>query len=259
MDLQKFWNTNSKYWSDNINKGSDHTRDLFGLPSFLEFLGNITGKRILDAGCGDGNFSRKLATNGAIVTGFDFSQNMIDIAKSYELENKQGIKYFTCSIDKVEKYCNSEYFDIIVSYMVLCCCKEIDQFFKQSWNILRKDGYLIIGIPHPCFNNYPYSWIKDKNNNINGLLISNYFDETKYVRSWDFASMIKQDSQNKMTEARYPWTLSTYLNLLSSNGFKLQEIREPRPTKESVRLLPRLKRWYKHAACFLFIKVQKYD
>ena len=141
--------------------------------------------------------------------------------------------------------------------MVLCCCEELNKFFRQSWNILEHNGYLVIAIPHPCFNNYPYSWIKDANNNINGLLVNNYFNETKYVRSWDFASRIQQNSQSKMTEARYPWTLSTYLNLLSGNGFKIIEVKEPRPTKEAIKLLPRLKRWYEHAACFLFIKVQK--
>ena len=44
--------------------------DPFGLlPPLLELLGDITGCRVLDAGCGEGYLARVLAARGARVTG----------------------------------------------------------------------------------------------------------------------------------------------------------------------------------------------
>ncbi|HWZ60686.1 MAG TPA: methyltransferase domain-containing protein [Gemmatimonadaceae bacterium] len=43
-------------------------------------LGDVTGKRVLDLGCGDGWFSTILAKRGAIVTGFDIATNAVRAA-----------------------------------------------------------------------------------------------------------------------------------------------------------------------------------
>ena len=51
------------------------SRMLLNLPN------NLSGKRILDAGCGTGQFSIELALRGANVLGIDISSNLIEIAK----------------------------------------------------------------------------------------------------------------------------------------------------------------------------------
>ena len=48
----------------------------------LSILPNdLSGKRVLDAGCGPGQFSIELAQRGASVLGIDISSNLIEIAK----------------------------------------------------------------------------------------------------------------------------------------------------------------------------------
>ncbi len=49
--------------------------------SLVRMLGNVRGKKILDAGCGDGWLSVILAKRGAQVEGFDISQSAIDFAQ----------------------------------------------------------------------------------------------------------------------------------------------------------------------------------
>jgi len=46
-------------------------------PVILQILEDVKGKTILDAGCGDGYLSRKLARLGASVTGVDAHRNYL--------------------------------------------------------------------------------------------------------------------------------------------------------------------------------------
>ena len=50
-------------------------------PEILRLAGDVSGRRILDAGCGSGPLSAALRAEGAVVTGFDGSAAMVDLAR----------------------------------------------------------------------------------------------------------------------------------------------------------------------------------
>ena len=53
----------------------------YNRPALLALAGDVAGRRILDAGCGAGPLSAALRDRGAIVTGFDKSAGMIELAR----------------------------------------------------------------------------------------------------------------------------------------------------------------------------------
>lgn len=55
---------------------------LVEVPYILELMGDVRGKRVLDAGCGGGFYSIWLSEQGAEVLGIDGSRKMIKIAKA---------------------------------------------------------------------------------------------------------------------------------------------------------------------------------
>ena len=56
---------------------------------------NLTGKRVLDAGCGTGAVALELANKGALVTAVDLSPNLIELAKSRIPESdRQNIQFY---------------------------------------------------------------------------------------------------------------------------------------------------------------------
>jgi len=71
-DGTRRWDDNAECWHRSFGERDPNRRDLLD-PIILEVLGNIKGKQILDAGCGDGYLSRKLARRGASVTGVEIS------------------------------------------------------------------------------------------------------------------------------------------------------------------------------------------
>jgi SAM-dependent methyltransferase len=53
----------------------------YARPAILTLAGDVTGRRILDAGCGSGPLFAALRDRGAIVTGIDTSTGMLELAR----------------------------------------------------------------------------------------------------------------------------------------------------------------------------------
>jgi toxoflavin synthase len=62
--------------------------------SLMKRLGDLRGKRVVDAACGEGYFTRRLRQAGAAqVLGFDVSARMIELARAEEARRPLGIEY----------------------------------------------------------------------------------------------------------------------------------------------------------------------
>src|ERR1700728_4255075 len=62
------------------NEGNLHNA-YYERPATLALAGDVAGRRILDAGCGSGPLFAALRDRGAIVTGFDSSTGMLELAR----------------------------------------------------------------------------------------------------------------------------------------------------------------------------------
>lgn len=62
--------------------------------TLLGLLGDVTGKRVLDAACGHGLYSRILKQRGAAhVVGLDLSEPLLQVARDIEQKSPLGIEY----------------------------------------------------------------------------------------------------------------------------------------------------------------------
>jgi ubiquinone/menaquinone biosynthesis C-methylase UbiE len=50
-------------------------------PAILDLAGDVAGRRVLDAGCGSGPITAALRDRGAVVSGFDSSAEMLELAR----------------------------------------------------------------------------------------------------------------------------------------------------------------------------------
>src|SRR5688572_1500731 len=77
--VRQAWEANAAFWDDRMGEGNDFYRELIA-PSVEALLQVQPGQRILDAACGSGIFSRRLAELGASVVAFDIAPRMIERA-----------------------------------------------------------------------------------------------------------------------------------------------------------------------------------
>ena len=83
----------SHYPEHLIEGEGDLVRQYLLNPTIFSLLGEVRGKRILDAGCGQGYLCRLLARKGASVTGVEPAEALIRYALRREERDQLGIEY----------------------------------------------------------------------------------------------------------------------------------------------------------------------
>jgi 2-polyprenyl-3-methyl-5-hydroxy-6-metoxy-1,4-benzoquinol methylase len=108
----------------------------------LGWTTGVDGAVVLDLGCGAGRFSRELAKRGATVTGIDFSQKSVEIAR--KLTNEPNVDYRVGSVFELDA---DQAYDLIVCVKVLgVACKNVQELrdgLARIRRALKPGGQLI--------------------------------------------------------------------------------------------------------------------
>ena len=255
-DVAYYWNANADAWTAEVRRGRDIYRERFNNPAFLSFIGDLKGKTVLDAGCGEGYNTRILARSGARMTGVDISPRMIHFAQEEEQRNPLGIRYETASFSNLSLL-DDGYFDAVASFMALMDGPDYPSTVSEMFRVLRPGGNLSFSVTHPCFMTRGFGWVRDDNGRAVRLTVSDYFDTHPWLEHWGFSDPPQPEEAALFAVPAFPRTLSDYINTLVRAGFILKEIAEPRPPEEACRLHPSMQGWRYHAALFLYIRAEK--
>jgi 2-polyprenyl-3-methyl-5-hydroxy-6-metoxy-1,4-benzoquinol methylase len=81
-DVRALWDRLADDWQIQVGDDGDANRRLNSDPVLWTLLGDVAGRRVLDAGCGTGYLSRQLAERGAAVIAIDVSARMVALARA---------------------------------------------------------------------------------------------------------------------------------------------------------------------------------
>lgn len=185
---------------------------LLGYPYVLKHLEPVAKKQILDYGCGSGTFSRYLRDHGAIVTGVDVSETMIEVAG---LDDPENISYHTITSGEIS-FLPDNSFDHVVSNFVLCTVnslREIKKIIKEIYRVLKKNGVFII-----MNSNWERSNGKE--------FISYKLEYCKNLQPGERINAALKTNPPIIFEDWF-WPREDYIQSLEDCGFRLQTIEEP--------------------------------
>ncbi|MFC7372700.1 class I SAM-dependent DNA methyltransferase [Fictibacillus iocasae] len=112
---------------------------------------NLTGKRVLDIGCGTGSFSVRLAKEGYNVTGIDLSSEMLMIASEKAAKENVSIAFFEQDMREIEGLGEFEAATIFCdSLNYLLNEEDVLQTFRAVHSHLVPDGLLFFDV-HTLF------------------------------------------------------------------------------------------------------------
>lgn len=178
------------------------------IPALLQVTGDVAGKRVLDACCGEGYLTRILAGRGAQVTGVDISARLVKMARQREAEERQGISYLVHDMTRpLPQY--EDQMDVITCNLALNDISDYSSFIANLGAMLRPGGVLVFSL------NNPYSAV------VRGK-VERYFDSG---RSTAYAGLAAAG----VPALYHHRTLEDYVGEFKRHGLWLRTLSDVRP------------------------------
>jgi ubiquinone/menaquinone biosynthesis C-methylase UbiE len=176
----------------------------------LSELGDVSGKKILDVGCGNGDFAFRLHDKEALVTGVEISEQIIKTAQlKYPMINFLIHDFSESEMDTEEKY------DVVILELVIMFVKDVDSLLANIKNILKPGGRIIVVILHPFL-----------------ALMSDALDKqlgVKLTKDNDyFIEKVLKLETNEVDLTYFSRSLSWYVKQFAKVGYKISDITEPK-------------------------------
>lgn len=251
-DAMQCWDDAAEEFAGRFKRDEEFFHKHFINPAFLNLLGDLTGKAVLDVACGEGHFSRKLAeqTKGDVrITGIDASKRLIDIAQKKNESFSRSVRFQVGDASHLEGL-SSNSFDVAICNMALMFIKRYEEAIQEVARVLKPHGRFVFSLLHPCFLTPGSGWILEdsldkKTRKRIGWKTDNYHLKLVY-----HGVMVECDTKETYYFCR---TLEDYFRALRRAGFVVEDLREPLPPKELMERHPSFKGEEKRSL-FLLLK-----
>ena len=190
MSWPIYWNkkniwTNSDIWKKNNEIFFNKTSNIF----------NYNNKHtVLDIGCGNGDFAKKISDKVGLIYCLDTSQEFINLCK-INVSNKNNIKILKLGNDYTNlSFLKNINFSIIIANSVVQYYKsqeEIIKLVKSVKKIAIKNAYFLIADMHVVTDKKKSYFKLIYNSMINGYFISLVIMGLKIFMNKEFRDMIK--------------------------------------------------------------------
>lgn len=174
-------------------------------PATTSLIPSVEGKRVLDAGCGTGFYTKWLVERGADVLGVDVSEEMLSHAVEVVGDRAE---FERSDLRESLDFATERSFDGVISALALGYIENWDRVFAEFNRVLRPGGFLVFSTGHPLDQFAPEDGEGE-----------NYFQIERASKEWE------------VNVPYYRRPFSEILNPMVGNGFRLDRIVEPQPTE----------------------------
>ncbi len=205
-------------------------------PAMLALAGDVAGLRILDAGCGSGPLFAALRDRGAIVTGFDKSAGMIELARR---GLGDGADLQVADLGSPLPFPDGTFDDVTAS-LVLHYLEDWGPALAELRRVLKPAGRLIMSVEHPFAVNLMHREAGRK---------ADYFATSNRTEEWTMGGQ---------TALMSFWDrpLHAMTDAFTAAGFRIGVISEPAPAPAALELFPDEIAAKPRFLCFLFFVLQ---
>ena len=153
QELEKFSQLAHRWWDPTSEFRPLHEIN----PLRLEWIDRITslsGKTVLDVGCGGGILSESMALRGATVTGIDLSEKALGVARLHLLESGNSVDYRKLSAEELATEA-PERFDIVTCMEMLEHVPDPSSIVAACARLVKPGGHVFFS----TLNRNPKSYL----------------------------------------------------------------------------------------------------
>jgi SAM-dependent methyltransferase len=176
-------------------------------------LGEVTGRDVLEIGCGAAQGARWLVAAGARVTALDVSLGMLQ--QSRRLDVRSGVRVERLvQADAQSLPFRDEVFDVVMSaFGAIPFVADSARALRDAARVLRPGGRLVFSVTHPV------RWVFPDDPGPAGLTVQqSYFDRTPYV---------EVDDRGEAVYVEHHRTVGDRVREVASAGLVLDDVVEP--------------------------------
>lgn len=219
------WHASAPAWIDGVER--DMTRKMLD-PLVLHLCGDVSGRRALDVGSGEGRFSRMLAERGAQSVGIDPTPALVAAAR-----DRGGMSPVRAIAEAIPL--RDAAFDLAVSYITLVDIEGYAEAIAEMTRVLRPGGRVVaVNVGFVSASVGPGGgWQRDEDGNELFVPIDNYGSEWSTVLEW-----------NGLRIRNWHRPLGAYMSAYLNAGLNLRSFIEPTPP-EALRSRPEFARAFR--------------
>lgn len=174
----------------------------------------LSGRRILDAGCGTGAQAEWLLSEGAEVTGMDLSPRMVEEAR----RRCKGRADFLVADLAEPVPLEPSSFDGVTCSLALHYLKDWSVPLESFARVLRPGGFLVVSLDHPFGPPLPGQR-------------GGYFDTELVQDTWEKGGVC-------VTQRFWRRPLAAAVDAFAAAGFVLERVAEPQPSSAALQRFP---------------------
>jgi len=186
--------------------------------AFLKICEELAVKKVIDIGCGQGNFLLSLEASGMEAFGTDLSSEQIKVCKEKEL----NVACIDIADVKETFDCATAIFDVL-NYMDK---QSLEKFVKDTYNLLSVGGYFIFDVN----TLYGFEEVAQGSLNINlegkFIAIDAFFEDKKLTTNIVLFSKKGDETYTKEEDfiTQYYHEKNAIKKLLTKSGFEIKQI-----------------------------------
>jgi cyclopropane fatty-acyl-phospholipid synthase-like methyltransferase len=186
--------------------------------AFLKICEELAVKKVIDIGCGQGNFLLSLEASGMEAFGTDLSSEQIKVCKEKEL----NVACIDIADVKETFDCATAIFDVL-NYMDK---QSLEKFVKDTYNLLSVGGYFIFDVN----TLYGFEEVAQGSLNINlegkFIAIDAFFEDKKLTTNIVLFSKQGDETYTKEEDfiTQYYHEKNAIKKLLTKSGFEIKQI-----------------------------------
>jgi SAM-dependent methyltransferase len=209
------WEASAEAWISSMGERGDFSRWAVLDSPMLERVQRAAPQNVLDVGCGEGRFSRKMAELTPEVVGIDPTAKLLDVARG-----KGGADYVRGVAEDLP--IANDRFDMVVSYLSLIDIPNAKLGLQEMARVLKPGGRLLIAnlTGWVTASQEHGGWRRDASG-ATTMTIDRYLDQHAHWGEWDGIRI-----QN------WHRPLAFYMQCLLGLGLNMTHFDEPRAQSE---------------------------
>jgi len=185
---------------------------LYDRPAMLALIGDVRGKRVLEAACGPGFYTGELVERGASVVAFDASEAMVALAQ----ERVPAATVVRAVLGEPLPFDDAS-FDLVASALGIHYAADRAAAFRELHRVVRPGGAVVLSTQHPTAD-----WLRWG---------GSYFDVSLVDDVW------RRDGVD-YTVRFWREPLTTLCAAATDAGFLIERLVEPAPDESMRELWP---------------------